>query len=151
MAVLTREEADRRGYEYCPRNGCPLKGRRQIKPKKRCGGCGFSFNPETSCTPLPEPTFAEPPDEALRPMAVIVTIRSPRTPKKRRNLAGIGSKIRKLREIMGISTEELSVRCQGLLPAIITDIEDGRMYANFWVRKRLAQALDVTLEFLEEA
>jgi len=149
MAIITREEADALGYEYCRRNGCMLKDQPQIKPKKRCGACHFLFHEED-----PSASFLMPaqPQETPEPLAVIETAhRTQRIQKKHSSQrdAEFGAAVRRFRGIVGISQDELSKRCDQLIPWVINEIEEGRHQITPSLRKRLAKALDVPLELLE--
>jgi hypothetical protein len=48
-----------------------------------------------------------------------------------------------------MSVDDLSKRCGGLHTSIITCIEDGIQHTDAWVLGRLAEALTVDLEYLE--
>lgn len=160
MAAHSSTEIPDREVVRCGNKECPLYNKPQFK-KEKCNHCRTHFGVLEMEPEQPVKVVAQPPTPP--------TPRSPQTPPKPRPrrlvvpkkqaskalspeyCSRFGPTIRKLRELVGISVEELGDRSAGLLPDVVRAIEKGTRRPTMGLSQRLAAGLGISAQELRRA
>ena len=146
MAVRTLEEIEKIGVVLCTNTKCPLSKSPQTK-QNQCRACGTDLpgkepKPDLLFTLMQTKPAPRPQEQDSLKRTPIFTARERKQ---------FGPTIRNIRTSMELSREAFGIRCGGLLPSVVKDIEEGIRFPSNTIQERLARGLGISLEDLRAA